>query len=211
MIKALIGAPYNLKSALNGGCKLTINSQLPRGEALHVRSRLLEIDDNERRVLLRKEIITGTASNPEALCAETTFIVPRRTKEKSKREKLKIHAEAKRIASWSLPSNAGREFAILTGDINPIHSLPVFAKIAGFKSCILHGFSSFARATETLIEEQASGNPKALAMIEASFTRAIVIPGEIGVYTTETGDFFIGHENGGESFVNGTFSLHPGT
>jgi hypothetical protein len=207
MIQAIQGAPYNLRQALNGGCRLEVNGPIPRDEPLHIQARLMEIDDNGRRALLRVEIITGTPSSPEAVRAEPYLIIPLPSKEKRERERPTVHKEAQLVEQWRIPAHAGREFAVLTGDINPIHSLLPFARLAGFKGCILHGFSSFARSAESLIQHRAGGRPEALEMIEAKFTKAIVLPSTIGIYSGPDQHFFVGHGAGEAAFVTGTFRI----
>ena len=208
MIQAIQGAPYNLRSALNGGCRLEVNGPIPRNEPLTIQARLVEIDDNGRRALLRIEIITGTASSPDAVRAEPYLIIPLPSTEKRERERPTVHAEAALVDEWTLPANAGREFAVLTGDINPIHSLLPFARLAGFKGCILHGFSSFARSAESLIAQRAGGVPEALQLIEAKFTKAIVLPNTISLFSEPENHFSVGHGAGEAAFVTGTFQLH---
>ena len=205
MVRAIQGAPYKLRRALNGGCRLEINAMIPRDEPLKLQSRLLDIDDNGRRALLRIEITTGTDSVPDALRAEPYLIIPLPNKEKRERERPTVEPGAELLEHWQIPAHAGREFAVLTGDINPIHSLLPFARLAGFKGCILHGFSSLARATESIIRHRAGGDPSALGMIEAKFTKAIVLPNKIGIFAKENGEFSVGHKPGEPAYVTGNF------
>lgn len=207
MVQAIQGAPYNLRQALNGGCRLEINGPIPRDEPLQVQARLMEIDDNGRRALLRVEIITGTSSSPEAVRAEPYLIVPLPSTEKRARERPTVDVGADLLERWEIPAFAGREFAVLTGDINPIHSLLPFARLAGFKGCILHGFSSLARAAESLIRHRAGGSPEALEMIEAKFTKAIVLPSQIGIFAGADGRFSVGHTAGDSAYVTGHFQI----
>jgi acyl dehydratase len=65
----------------------------------------------------------------------------------------------------------------LSGDLNPLHSNPTIAELAGFPKPILMGLCSFAIAGRGLIAELAGGNPKQLAGLRARFT-GVVFPGE---------------------------------
>lgn len=47
--------------------------------------------------------------------------------------------------SWSLHSNLGFEFAMASGDFNPIHLHPLTAKIFGFERHIIHGMWSMGK------------------------------------------------------------------
>ena len=42
------------------------------------------------------------------------------------------------------------DFAKLTGDFNPIHWVPAYARASGFRSCILHGFATMSYAMEAI-------------------------------------------------------------
>ena len=56
----LCGVPYPLSKAVNAGCRIESHRPLPLGEPLRVRARLVEVDDDGRRALLKQEFITGT-------------------------------------------------------------------------------------------------------------------------------------------------------
>ncbi|MEN9834516.1 MAG: hypothetical protein RL011_709 [Pseudomonadota bacterium] len=44
-----------------------------------------------------------------------------------------------RSAEWRLPRGLSRQFALATGDINPIHLTGLTARVFGFKGAIVHG------------------------------------------------------------------------
>jgi acyl dehydratase len=49
-------------------------------------------------------------------------------------------------ASWDVTGTTARQYARLTGDINPIHLSVLTAKALGFKGMLLHGMWTFGRA-----------------------------------------------------------------
>ena len=65
----------------------------------------------------------------------------------------------------------------LSGDINPLHIDPNFAKIAGFDRPILHGLCSFGFTARAVIEGCCGGNPDKLKEYEVRF-RNVVFPGQ---------------------------------
>ncbi len=155
--KLVEGLSYPMLAAMNGGCKLTINAQLPAGEPLEVSGRLDAVDDNGSRAILDQKIVTGTRANPEAVVAHLYVFIPLRSKEKSddkksgkKTEKARVPVDAREIAFFKLKPDAGLDFAKLTGDFNPVHWVPRWAKAFGFRNVILHGFGTLARAIEAL-------------------------------------------------------------
>jgi acyl dehydratase len=74
------------------------------------------------------------------------------------------------IPELSVTPDAGltKRYAEASGDPNPIHTDPEFAKSAGLPGCILHGLwtmAQVARASEAL----AGGDPRALKRLEVQF------------------------------------------
>ncbi|MFP5347878.1 MAG: MaoC family dehydratase [Actinomycetes bacterium] len=48
--------------------------------------------------------------------------------------------------TWRLPADLGRRYAEVSGDLNPIHLNPLFARAFGFPRAIAHGMWTAARA-----------------------------------------------------------------
>ena len=65
----------------------------------------------------------------------------------------------------------------LSGDDNPLHIDPDFAKRAGFDGPILHGLSTYGHAARGIVAVFAQGRADALRMMDCRFT-APVYPGE---------------------------------
>jgi len=65
----------------------------------------------------------------------------------------------------------------LSGDRNPLHSDPTFAKKAGFDRPILHGLCTFGFVARALLATVAGGEPSALTSFSARFASP-VYPGE---------------------------------
>ena len=65
----------------------------------------------------------------------------------------------------------------LSGDINPLHAEPEFAKAAGFPRPILHGLATFGVAGHALLKTLAGYAPSRLTAIKGRFS-APVFPGE---------------------------------
>jgi MaoC like domain len=200
LVAALRGAPYPLRRALNGGCRLEIRAPLPRDAPLTVAAERLDVDDDGRRAVLPVRLVTGTASAPDALAATVYFVVPLRRGGPA-RERPSVPVDAVERARWSLRPRDGRAFAALTGDVNPIHWLTPYARAAGFPSTLLHGFDAFARAVEAL--------PADLSVLDVRFVRPIALPAEMALFTRE-GALWIGPAAGGPAHVTGTWSTASG-
>lgn len=65
----------------------------------------------------------------------------------------------------------------LSGDINPLHAEPAFARSAGFDRPILHGLATFAVAGHALLKSVCDYEPARLTAMAARFS-APVFPGE---------------------------------
>ncbi len=214
LARALERLPYPLTRILNAGCALTVHAPIPRGQALALSAELREVDETDRRVLARVGLETRNLAGDLLLESEIQVIVPLKKKARSdgggpevaKKEKPCVPEAARRISSWSLPRRAGLEFAFLTGDFNPVHWVPPYARLSGFRSVILHGFGSCARASADLIRLEAGGDPGRLRSLEMRFTRPLLLPREVSVYLD--GDrILLADGPGKEPFLDGRFEL----
>jgi len=206
--QAIASLPYPLARVLNAGCSMQVNAPLPAGEPLEVRARLESIDDDGHRALITTKIITGTRAEPEALVSELRAFVPLKPPERggARKEKPGIPTDARELAFLRIGPDAGLDFAKLTGDFNPIHWIPAYARMSGFKGCILHGFSTFARAIAALDRAVFAGDPTRLRSIDARFTKPLPLPAKVGVYMK--GDqLWIADAPGGRPYLEATFTV----
>ncbi len=203
MADALVGLPYPLLRVINAGCRMRMAAPLPSGKPLHVRVRLESVDDDGRRALLTTRIITGTAEVPEALDAELRALVPL-LRGDGQKQRPTVPADARELCFRRLSASAGLDFAVLTGDFNPIHIVPAYARAAGFRSCILHGFSTLARAAVALEQGVLCGEPRDLVELDARFKRPLPLPAAVGVYVRDHG-IWVGDAPGGGAYLEGHF------
>jgi acyl dehydratase len=89
---------------------------------------------------------------------------------------------AHELGRWSLAHDAGLAFALLTGDLNPIHWLTRAGVAAGFGGPILHGFAMLARAFEGVARTSFAGDVSQLRTIDARFTRPLRLPADVGLF-----------------------------
>lgn len=54
------------------------------------------------------------------------------------------------VARWRLPSDLGRRYAAVSGDVNPIHLSSLTARAMGFPRAIAHGMWTYARTLAAL-------------------------------------------------------------
>lgn len=206
--KLVDGLPYPMLSAMNGGCKLTINAPLPDDQPLEVTGQLESVDDDGRRAILDQKIVTGTREHPEAVVAHLYVFIPlgkREPKNGKPGKRPRVDEEARELARFRLGPDAGLDFAKLTGDFNPVHWVPRWAKAFGFRSTILHGFGTMARAIEGLNRARFAGDTQALRELDVRFTRPLTLPAKVGLYMKDN-RLWVGDAPGGPAYLEGTFT-----
>lgn len=211
--RTLEGVPYPLAKVMNGGCRLEINAELPSDEPLSVSARLEGIDDDGRRAVLHQRIVTGTSAHPEAVVGHLYAIVPlggrgakgRGGAAEKKRDRARVPQDARELAFWRIGDRAGLDFAKLTGDFNPVHWVPPYARAFGFRNVILHGFATMARAIEGLNRSLFAGDVRRLGVFDCRFTRPLVLPARVGLYVGAERSVFVGDARGGPAYLAGHY------
>src|SRR5688572_23840617 len=129
------------------------------------------------------------------------------TGDKKKPEPERVPLDAEELARWKIPSNAGLAFAMLTGDFNPVHWVPPYARAFGFRNTILHGFSTMARAMEGLQRTLFAGSVRAIRVLDVKFTKPLVLPAKVGLYVKGE-SLWVGDAPGGPAYLVGTFQTN---
>lgn len=226
MLEVAKTLPYPAHKVINAGCRLRVISPLVAGESLAIKSQLVRVDDNGRRAIVTIRVSTGCASAPRALEADLNVYIPLGKSGASssaaepkpkKTPKPTVPAAARELLYARLPRTAGRDFALLTGDFNPIHWLSPYAKAAGFRRVILHGFGSFARSFEGIVRAQLCGDAERLTELKADFVRPLLLPASVGLYVGdeppgpgESRPVFLGDAPGGAAYLVGHYALRAG-
>jgi hypothetical protein len=206
--KTLKGVDYPLMRILNAGCRMEVHAPLPRDEPLHSTAQLISVDDDGRRAIIHQRLVTGTESARDALSVDFQAIVPLSRAPKTeggKKEKPRVPNGARPLMVWELNTRAGLDFALLTGDFNPIHWIAPYARLSGFKNTILHGFATMTRAIEGMNHALWSGDCHRLKCIEVRFPRPLVLPAKVGLYVDDEGGVFVGDGPDGPAYMCGTF------
>lgn len=103
----------------------------------------------------------------------------------------------------------------LTGDVNPIHSHPEVAKMAGFDRPILHGLCTYGIAGRMALKHLAGDEPARFKALETKFSK-VVMPGDTlivrGYKLDAPGTAAVTvtvKESGEEAIANGLFEYAP--
>jgi acyl dehydratase len=164
-------SPYPLLGVLNQGIHLAIHSSIPATAPLTVRGHLVDASDDGYRARIHSTLTVGTPDIPVAmeLDAYAAVVLERRPGSASgPREDIAFET----IGRWQPGADEGRKFFYLTGDFNPIHTWPAFARRTRFRGCIMHGFGGFAQAFEAI---RSAGHD--IADIDVKFVRPLPLPG----------------------------------
>jgi hypothetical protein len=209
---ALAELPYDMIKVVNAGCGVTINGPLAADAPLRLRARLEQIDSSsERRVILHSSLVTGTDAHPDALEVEQRVIIPLsgggkdKPQDKRRKDKPRVPPAVREVGRFTVRPGSGLDFAFLTGDFNPLHWLPPYARASGHPAPISHGFDTLARAVEVLNRNLWAGEVDRLAWIDLRFTRPLRPPADVGVYTDDEGGLFVGSLPDGPAYLTGTF------
>jgi hypothetical protein len=90
-------------------------------------------------------------------------------------------------AVWRIPARVGKDYAVVSGDRNPIHTSTVGAKLFGFPRRIAHGMWSKARCLAAL-----EGRLPERYTVDVSFKRPILLPATAAFSASPTGGWTFG-------------------
>jgi acyl dehydratase len=177
---SLPGIEFNMAQLLHGEQDIEIHQTLPTSAKTRSRGRVAEVFDKGKAAL----VVTEYESLDEA--GELLFTT---------RASLFIRGEGgfggpsgpkvgnippERdpdgvVESATLPQQA--LLYRLSGDKNPLHADPDFAKMAGFDQPIIHGLCSYGVACKAIVDDVLGGDPTRVARYQARFA-GIAFPGE---------------------------------
>ncbi|MEW6761073.1 MAG: MaoC/PaaZ C-terminal domain-containing protein [Pseudomonadota bacterium] len=97
---------------------------------------------------------TGSSNGAPVFSCTSTYLIRRGSRSGAKQEE-SVTTQGTPLTQWSLNSDAGRRYARLSGDWNPIHLTRWSARLMGMRAPIIHGMHTLASACAAL--ERASG------------------------------------------------------
>jgi acyl dehydratase len=169
---------------VHGEHGLTLHAPIPAQGAVVGRLRILDvIDKGEGRGALiysERKILDKASGTPLATVTQTTFCRADGGFGGPPREQPAPHPVPERAPDLVCDLPTRPETALLyrlSGDINPLHAEPAFAKTAGYPRPILHGLASFGIAGHAILKSLCGYDPARLRSIAGRFS-APVYPGE---------------------------------
>jgi acyl dehydratase len=172
---------FDMTKFFHAGQGLTVHRPLPPAGSAIPTYRVDGIDEKRSGVLVRTSTDLHDADSGELLCTTASdFFI---------RGETGSAGTPGAAADWSLPDRApdaqvdvptlpGQALLYrLTGDRNPLHSDPEFARQAGFDRPILHGMCTYGMTGRVVLSTFAGGDPGRLASLHARFSKPVT-PGQ---------------------------------
>lgn len=212
MLEVARELPYPPVKVINAGFRLQVRQAIPVGQRLTVTAQLLSVEQTERRADITILVETAAVGEETALRAELLVMVPFKRKStdaarpRVHREPPRVPVGARQLSSKRLRRDAGLEFAELTGDFNPIHWVPAYARAMRFPNVVLHGFGTSALVFDAVASALLSGRFRRVHELEVRFEKPVVLPSRVAVFLTdrrEPNEFelMVGKVEGGPALV----------
>jgi acyl dehydratase len=164
---------YDITTIINQGLSMRVHGELPRGVPLLVRAEMVSVEEQGGRANLVTRVVTGTEARPrlvETLLHSTFILASGRARNSLNRAPRLAGANWLSAGQWRADPDDGLNFAVLTGDFNPIHWVESAGKKSPFGTTVLQGMGAFARSFETLRADQP------IREIEVQFQRPVLLP-----------------------------------
>ncbi|HVV83573.1 MAG TPA: SDR family NAD(P)-dependent oxidoreductase [Kofleriaceae bacterium] len=176
------GLKYGLDRVLHGAQYTELKRPLPLSAKLTHRARIKDIFDKGKMALVVTEIVSYDESGNELVRNEVTTAVRGAggwggDRGPSQDVNVPPDRAPDKVVEEQVPEHQALLYR-LSGDWNPLHADPGFAKAFGFDRPILHGLCSFGYAGRHVVQAFApDGNPDWFKSIQVRFATP-VMPGE---------------------------------
>jgi len=176
------GLKFGLDRVLHGEQYTELKRPLPTKGKLTTKAKVKNIYDKGKNALVVTEFTTYDEHGDELVKNEiTTFVRGAGGWGGDRGPSADVNVPPDRAPDKIVEDTTSENQALLyrlSGDWNPLHADPGFAKAFGFQKPILHGLCSFGYATRHVAQAFApDGNPDYVKSIKARFA-ATVLPGE---------------------------------
>jgi len=176
---AVPGMKINFGLILHGEQDIELHRPLPTSAQVESSARVAGIYDKGKAALIVLEV--ETSSGGERLCTNRFSIFARGEGGFGGDAGPKAgNARPERTPDFVVESPTLPQQALLyrlSGDKNPLHADPAFAKMVGFDRPILHGLCSYGIVCKAVIDAAIGGDVTRVARYQARFA-GVVFPGE---------------------------------
>ena len=215
---AALETPLPLGPIVHASSEMVWARPLPPGDAVRCRVELDRVERTPRG--LRLTVLSRNWLGAGQLCCQGTSVFMVRMKDASDGATRPSEPRAERpaadgdeagwaeLARWPLPAGAGRHYARVSGDYNPIHLWPWTARPFGFRAPILHGYATAARTAHALVAQRLGGDPAALRRMRIAFRAPLPLPSTACLRVNDAGPehrFRVASPDGATVYAEGTY------
>lgn len=174
------GMDFNFAMLLHGEQDIQIHKPLPTAQKLQISGSIPEIYDKGKAALVIMESIAKDESGEDLFTNRFSLFIrgeggfggdsgPKAGNKAPER------APDGQVETSTVPQQA--LLYRLSGDKNPLHADPEFAKMGGFDQPIIHGLCSYGIALKAVVDDALSGDTTKVARYQARFA-GVAFPGE---------------------------------
>lgn len=176
----LPGIDIDLRKILHGGQSLTLHAPIPASGTATVSSRVADVwDKGKAAVIVLEQTAADADGNPLWTSGMQIWA----------RGEGGFGGDAGPEASAAAPEREPDKVLVsptstqqalvyrLSGDLNPLHADPAFAKMAGFDQPILHGLASYGVVCKAVVDGLLDGDPSRVQSFSVRFAGSLY-PGE---------------------------------
>jgi len=161
---------YKLASIVNYGVAMKVNGDLPRGVPLHLAVGIKSLKESEAWARVAVQVVSGTRQQPDAVVATLHILFILSEKKRERTRSAKVQPLWGMAGRWSAARDDGFQFALLTGDFNPIHWIGLAGRLSPCGRTVLQGMGMLARSYECL----ADAGP--ITEIDVRFLKPVPLP-----------------------------------
>ncbi|WP_226436677.1 MaoC/PaaZ C-terminal domain-containing protein [Rhodococcus yananensis] len=176
----LPGIDIDLRKILHSGQSLTLHAPIPASGTATISQRISDVWDKGKAAVIVLET-TGSDADGQALWTQSMQIWARGEGGfGGEAGPDAVATVPERDADKALVSPTSTQQALvyrLSGDLNPLHADPAFAKTAGFDRPILHGLASYGVVCKAVVDGILDGDPARVRSFSVRFAGSLY-PGE---------------------------------
>jgi len=173
------GLRLDLAKVLHGGQRIELHRPVPSSGSAVLTSRLAAVYDKGKAALLVMRSEAADDRGPLWTC-DTGIFVRGEGGFGGERGASSRVTPPERVPEWEQEVPVRHDQALLyrlSGDWNPLHADPDFAKLAGFDRPILHGLCSYGTTLKTVVDAALGGDASRVLSYSTRFA-GIFFPGE---------------------------------
>ena len=175
--------PFQLLGLVHINNTITQYRPISKRAKLDIECNLGQLKDHDKGKVV--PIITKVYENGELVWEEVAENLRRLpTEGGSKKKKASEDILTGQQEQWKLPFSLGFQYAKVSGDFNPIHLMPLSAKLFGFKQHIIHGMWTKAKTLAFLENKIGDSAFK----IRVDFKLPLYLPGKVHLTHTTDGN-----------------------